>query len=90
MIKENISIKRDDLRLLMVTAFRYSLERRVYTPSFIVDLIIKNHEMFKESDWKRFVKEINEESDLGNTIDILTWNKFIHFCENKIKEMNNK
>ncbi len=77
-------MKEGDLKLLMIATFRYSLGRRTYVPSFIVDLIMKNHEMFNESDWKRFVKEVNEESDLGDSIDMMTWNKLIHFCEDKI------
>ncbi len=82
-------MNREDLRLLMFATFRYSLGRRTYMPSFIVDLIIKNHEMFNEWDWKRLIEEINDEDDLGDSCDVQKWNEFSDFCKNKIKEVTN-
>jgi len=69
----------------MIAAFRYSLGIRTYMPEFIVDLIIRNHEIFNVEDWKRFVDEINDKEYLGDSCDIKTWNKIINFCEKKIK-----
>lgn len=82
-------MNREDLRLFMFATFRYSLGRRTYIPSFIVDLIIKNHEMFNEWDWKRLIEEINDEDDLGDSCDVQKWNEFSDFCKNKIKEVTN-
>ena len=80
----NDCIKNSDLRLLMIATFRYSLGRRTYMPSFITDLIIKNKKIFNEKDWKEFINETNDTNDLGDPCDIQTWNKLLHFCQNKL------
>ena len=80
-------IDKGDLKLIMICAFRYSLGRRTYMPSTIVDLIINNSDLFNEYDWKRFIKETKEEKYLGDNCDIQTWNKLIEFSE---KQMKNK
>ncbi|MDP4039510.1 MAG: hypothetical protein Q8P57_02940 [Candidatus Pacearchaeota archaeon] len=74
-----------DIRLLIIAAFRYSLGRRTYMHEFIVNLIIKNSEIFNLHDWKRFIDEINEEENLGYPCDIQTWGKLVCFSENKLK-----
>lgn len=82
-------MKKRDLRLLMFATFRYSLGRRTYMPSFIVDLIIRNHKIFNERDWKQFIEEIDEEDDLGDSCDFQKWNEFTDFCKNKLGEITN-
>ncbi len=74
-------MNKKDLRLLMFSTFRYSLGRRTYMPHFIVDLIIKNHNIFHKEDWKRFIEEINDVENLGDKCDIETWNKFMEFSK---------
>jgi len=85
MIEENVNIKRNDLRLLMIAAFRYSIGRRTYMLPFIAELIINNENIFNEEDWKRFIKEVDEEENLGDFCDVQTWNKLVSFSENKLK-----
>lgn len=88
MVKENgekTIIDNSDLRLLMLATFRYSLGRRTYMPSFIVDLIIKNSKIFNKQNWRQFIEEINEIENLGDSCDIQTWNKLNCFCETRLK-----
>ena len=77
-------MKDGDIKLLMILAFRYCLERRTETTVFINNLIMENQNMFNENDWKRFVKEINDAEDLGNPYEIQLWNKLLSFCQNKL------
>ena len=74
----------------MIAAFRYSLGRKTYMPHFIVDCIINNQSIFNKTDWERFIGEINDAGDLGDTCDIQSWNNLIHFCESKIKTLKNE
>lgn len=79
-------MNKQDLRILMLAAFRYSLGRRTYMPSYIVDLIIKNQKIFNDHDWKQFIEEITSAKkfdNLGDGCDIQTWDNFINFCEGK-------
>jgi len=85
MKNENTVIANSDFKSLMLATFRYSLGRRTYMPSFIVDLIIKNAKRFHKLNWKQFLGEINEVDDLGDSYDIQTWNTLIYFCEKKLK-----
>ena len=77
-------IDNSDLRLLMIAAFRYSLGRRTYMPSFVADLIMKNYHVFNEKDLERFIEEVNKKRDLGESCDIETWGELVYFCENKV------
>ncbi|MBU0959330.1 MAG: hypothetical protein KKB31_05285 [Nanoarchaeota archaeon] len=83
-LKEGMN--RSDLRLVMICAFRYSLGRRSYMPSSIVDLIIGNPEVFNNNDWDRFIEEIGDEDNLGNSCDVQTWNKLIEFSKKQLKK----
>jgi len=92
MIKENISIKKDDLRLLMIAGFRYALGRRTYIVYTITELIKNYYKIFNNQDWKNFIEDIDFQrkfNDLGDKCDIKTWNKFEEFCKNNIDEGKN-
>jgi len=79
-------MNKENLRLLMVATFRYSLGRRTYMPSFIVDIIIKNHKIFNKYDWKLFIDEINEIKDLGDNFDVEVWNKLKSFSKIRMEK----
>lgn len=81
-------MNKEDSRLLILAAFRYSLGRRTYMPSFIVEQIIKNHKIFNKHNWKQFIEEINETDDLGDDCDIQTWRKLEKFCRERIENGN--
>ena len=55
-------------------------------PSSIVDLIIGNPEVFNNNDWDRFIEEIGDEDNLGNSCDVQTWNKLIEFSKKQLKK----
>jgi len=82
-------MKNADLKLLMLATFRYSLGRRTYMPGFITEIIINNQKTFHEADWKRFIEEINDKDNLGDSCNIQTWNNFTDFCKDKLKELKN-
>jgi hypothetical protein len=87
MVEENVTIKRNDLRLLIIAAFRYSLGRRTFMPSIVTELIINNYKLFNDQDWKNFIEDINYQKnlhDLGDNCDIETWNNFEVFCKKRI------
>jgi len=73
-----------DLRLIVWGAFRYYLGRKNYMPKTITDFIIDNRGIFFKQDWKDFIKEIDECSDLGMDYDKETWNNFKEFCRSML------
>ena len=83
----NELVKNADLKLLMIATFRYSLGRRTYMPGFITEFIINNHNIFHKEDWKRFIQEIEDNCNLGDSCDIQTWNNFTDFCKGKLNEL---
>jgi len=92
MNNEHIKIKRNDLRLLMLAGFRYSLGRRTYMPDTLTKLIKNNSKIFNKQDWKQFIRDIEFQKDLknlGDECDIETWNSFKEFCKNKIHNQEN-
>jgi hypothetical protein len=82
-------MKKQDLRLLMLATFRYSLGRRSYMPGFIVEMIMRHNKVFNGYDWEGFISEINVMEDIGDLCDIQTWNKLIHFSEDKLNDLKN-
>jgi len=80
-------MKNVDLKLLMIATFRYSLGRRTYMPYFITQLIIHNYKIFHKEDWKRFIEEIYDDCNLGDSCNIQTWNNFTDFCKDKLNEL---
>ena len=57
-------------------------------PSTIVSVIIENSHLFNLEDWKRFINEIDECSDLGMDCDKNTWNTLKLFSKEQLKEYN--
>ena len=88
----SIKIKRNDLRLLLVCAFRYALGRRTYMPNAVTELMIRYRDLFTKYDFKQFIEDIAFQEDLknlGDSCDIETWNNFKEFCKNKIDILEN-
>ena len=83
-----INITNSDLKLIICCCFRYSLGRITYMPSTIVSVIIENSHLFNLEDWKRFINEIDECSDLGMDCDKNTWNTLKLFSKEQLKEYN--
>ena len=88
---EAVLVQRDDLRLSLLGLFRYSLGRRSYMPSFVMEILEKHIEVF--SDWDIqdiLLKEIREwiGSDRNDPWAIGAfedeWKLFIRVLENEI------
>ncbi len=93
MKEENIEIKRNDLRVLMICAFRYSLGRKTYMPGLVTELIRNNSKIFNKQDWKVFLEDIEFHrnfNNLGDDCDVATWNKFSEFCNIKFEEFKKR
>ena len=74
----------EGLRLTILGCFRYSLGRRTYMPSHTVGIIKQHKDVFTVQDWKRFIKEIDECSNLGDSCDIDTWESLKSFAHGQI------
>lgn len=77
-------INDSDLRLVLLGCFRYSLGRMTYMPSVTVSAIKNNPELFNETDWERFIEEIDECDRLGMECDVKTWTDFREYCEKQL------
>jgi hypothetical protein len=73
----------NDLRLVALECFRYSLGRKTYIPFVITNFIKKNQSIFNREDWKNFIIEINECDDLGMECNKQIWEDFKSFCRSK-------
>lgn len=82
-MKETLS--NADLRLTILGCFRYALGRMTYMPEHIVDVIHNNQELFGRTDWRRFVKEIDETDILGIECDRNVWRKLIKLAQEKLQ-----
>jgi len=80
-------MNKQDLRLTILGCFRYSLGRMTYMVSHSCGIIKDNSDLFNEQDWKRFIEEIEEKSDLGMPCDIRMWNELKEFSREKLKEL---
>jgi hypothetical protein len=66
-MSKQIKINSPDLRLLIISCFRYSFGRMTYMPEFTLKMIKKYKNIFNKEDWKRFIEEIDECDNLGTT-----------------------
>lgn len=70
----------NDLRTIIMFAFRYSLGRRSTAPSFVMSYIKKHINLFTEQDLHQMYDEIDEQArckDLGDpNIDEPMWRDF--------------
>ena len=55
-------------------------------PEFIVNLIIDNHSLFNDSDWREFVHEIKSANSLEKSNDFKTWNRLLKFSQNNVQK----
>ncbi len=81
-----MEIDKGDLRLTILGCFRYSLGRMTYMPSHTVMMIKNNREIFRKEDWKSFIKEIDECSNLGMDCDKIKWNELKTFAVSEDSE----
>ena len=83
MERDNVEIKinESDLRLLLFSAFRYSLGRKTHMPSFIVEQIMRYAKVMNKGDWKKISEEITNAVSLGDSCDIKTWESLSEFCK---------
>lgn len=72
---------------MLFYAFRYSLGRRSYAPSWVVDNILANIKELPHDMLQRFITEIEESYDLGMNMDKREW---ANLREKLIKELNQK
>ena len=79
-------IDESDLRLVILGCFRYSLGRMTYMPSHTVNVIKNFEEIFKEHDWKSFIKEIDECDRLGMDCDKRTWLELKEFAHGMLQQ----
>jgi len=90
-MKGDILIRKEDLRLTLLACFRYSLGRRTYIVGHTTDMIKQYERVFREWDWKLFIKEINQYykdfETLGDKCDEANWNELKMFAEQKIDEL---
>jgi hypothetical protein len=76
-----MNVKHDDLRILLLGIFRYSLGRRSYMPGYAVEMIKRYQKSLLKEDWKQFVDEIDSyKFPLGDTCGESTWIKFREYC----------
>ncbi len=85
-----MEINNKDLRLTILGCFRYSLGRMTYMPGHTLNMIKNCQEIFREQDWKSFIKEIDECKNLGMDCDKRTWNELKEFSKQKIEGKNPK
>lgn len=93
MVKNITPVPNQDLRIMLLSTFRYSLGRMTYMPSFTKDLLFKYQHLFNERDWKRIIDEIEDTKHLGMSCDIHTWNEVKMFASGMIltlKEEENR
>jgi len=76
----------EGLRLTILGCFRYSLGRRTYMPSHTVNIIKQHKDIFTKQDWERFIKEIEECENLGNSCDVYTWDSLKVFANHQLKQ----
>ena len=74
-------------RDLLIYAFRYTLGRRTYAVSTIVELLKINWDIISEGDKRLYINEIKEykeiygEKGLGDLCDIHSWNSILNLLE---------
>lgn len=64
------------IKQLAFCSFRYALGRSSYIVSDIQDFILSNQSIFSITDFEQMIREIDEASDLGMKMDVLSWNDF--------------
>lgn len=79
-------MKKEDLRVILIAAFRYSLGRRTYMPGFVIEKITENKTLFRKEDLENFIKDIERTPSLGDDWDAKRWRDFASFCKEIIKK----
>jgi hypothetical protein len=88
-----MNVKNDDLRILLLGIFRYSLGRRSYMPGYAVEMIKRYQKSLLKEDWKQFVDEIESFKSsgcLGEACDIQTWINFKEYCLEQTESSESK
>ena len=66
-------MKDTDFNFLILCTFRYCLGRRTYAPSYFKDILKENLSIIDRNTRNIILKEIEEETNLGDNCDITTW-----------------
>lgn len=76
----NLNINEEDVNLLFIAAFRYSLGRMSYMPSAIAQIILSNKELLTQWQRELYAKEVHEHietwGNAGMDFDTAMWLRF--------------
>lgn len=70
-------IKFDEPKLILLSAFRYALDRSTYITKVVSDEIIKNWDKLEDYDKKQVKNEINCADNLGMDVDMKFWHRIL-------------
>lgn len=87
------TVENDDLRIMLLSTFRYSLGRMTYMPGWSRDLIREHGDVLSKHDFAQLAEEIDDrvrihgsEAALGSADDGKEWRRFQEWCREQTKE----